>query len=112
MKKPTLDSATQRRSLTQRIIADMTPGEELGDQDCRGLRVRCTTSGNAYFFYRYRAPSGALRQISLGKFGPLTLAGARKELAKKRLLRDDGIELQGEKRKARAAAQEQYKAER
>ncbi|MGB5081787.1 MAG: hypothetical protein WBO23_13705 [Burkholderiales bacterium] len=36
------------------IIAYMKPGEERGDAQCAGLRVRCPASGLKVFFYRYR----------------------------------------------------------
>ncbi len=86
--------------LTRQIIADMKPGEELADPENPGLRVRCTDSARV-FFYRYRSTDGALRQIKLGEFGALTLAGARTELAKRRLAREQGVDPQIEKRKAR-----------
>jgi hypothetical protein len=38
------------------------------------LRV-CRTSAARAFFYRYRARDGALREIKLGEFGPMTLGG-------------------------------------
>jgi integrase len=110
--KPTLENAAQRQPLTPRIIADMKPGEELSDPECRGLRVRCTSSARV-FFYRYRAADGALREIKIGQFGSaLTLAGARKECEKKRQLRNEGVDPQGEKRKARDTARQQRQEER
>ncbi len=58
--------------LTAGIIADMKPGEQWTDAGCPGLRVRCTSSARV-FFYPYRARDGAVRQIKLGEFGPLTV---------------------------------------
>lgn len=52
-------------ALTTAIISYMKPGEERGDALCAGLRVRCLTSGQKAFFYRYRARDGALREIKL-----------------------------------------------
>ena len=103
MTEPT-PALTARRPLTPAIIAAMTPGVELSDPDHRGLRVRCTGSGTKTFFYRYRAADGALKQIKLGEFGAMTLAGARAALAKKKLEREQGVDPQLEKRKARAEA--------
>lgn len=57
--------------LTPRIIADMRPGDESGDPDYPGLRVRRNIAARV-FFYRYRARDGALREIKLGEFGPMT----------------------------------------
>jgi integrase len=90
--------------LTASIIAYMQPGEERADAQCAGLRVRCLASGRRVFFYRYRAPDGALREIRLGDVGPLTLAKARVAALRKRLERDQGKDPQLEKRKERAQA--------
>jgi hypothetical protein len=97
--------------LTPGIIADMKPGGERADAKCAGLRVRCTSSARV-FFYRYRARDGALRQIKLGEFGPLTLAAARVEVAKKRLQREQGVDPQIEKRKTRERERQERKVER
>lgn len=90
--------------LTAAIIADMQPGEERGDAQCAGLRVRCSVSGKKVFFYRYRSKDGALREIRLGDVGPLTLAKARDAALKKRVERDQGKDPQLEKRKEREEA--------
>ena len=90
--------------LTAAIIADMKPGEERGDAQCAGLRVRCSASGKKVFFYRYRSKDGALREIRLGDVGPLTLAKARDAALKKRVERDQGKDPQLEKRKEREEA--------
>src|SRR2546427_12271524 len=52
--------------LTAAIIACMKQGEERGDAQCAGLRVRCLASGQKVFFYRCRARDGALREIQEG----------------------------------------------
>ncbi len=91
--------------LTPAIIADMTPGEDRGDAQCPGLRVRCSASGKKRFFYRYRARDGVLREIKLGDVGsPLTLTKAREAVARKKLERAEGKDPQLEKRKAKADA--------
>lgn len=90
--------------LTASIIADMQPGEERGDAQCAGLRVRCSASGKKVFFYRYRSKDGALREIRLGDVGPLTLAKARDAALKKRVERDQGKDPQLQKRKEREEA--------
>lgn len=41
--------------LTAAIIAYMKAGEERGDAQCAGLRVRCSTPAYPVSFYRYRA---------------------------------------------------------
>jgi hypothetical protein len=73
--------------LTPRIIADMCSGDECADPDHPGLRVRRTNAARV-FFYRYRAHDGALREIKLGEFGPMTLAEARKALGRLKVERE------------------------
>ena len=97
--------------LTPRIIADLRAGEECGDPDHPGLRVRRTNAARV-FFYRYRARDGALREIKLGEFGPMTLAEARKALGRLKLERERGFDPQLEKQQARAEARRQREAEK
>ena len=96
--------------LTPRIIAYLRAGEECGDPDHPGLRVRRTNAARV-FFYRYRARDGALREIKLGEFGPMTLAEARKALGRLKLERELGFDPQLEKQRARAEARRQREAE-
>lgn len=67
------------KSLTALVIKAMQPGDELADPEHPGLRVRCPKSGRPVFFYRYRNPAGALRQVEIGVLGDKTLATIRKE---------------------------------
>lgn len=97
--------------LTPRIIADLRAGEECADPDYPGLRVRRTNAARV-FFYRYRASDGALREIQLGEFGPMTLAEARKALGRLKLERERGFDPQLEKQQARAEARRQREAEK
>ena len=90
----------------------MQAGEERGDAQCAGLRVRCLASGQKVFFYRYRARDGALREIRLGEVGPLTLTKARDAVARKRLEREQGKDPQLEKRKEREQATRERLAQR
>jgi Arm DNA-binding domain len=89
--------------LTPRIIADLRSGDECADPDYPGLRVRRTNAARV-FFYRYRASDGALREIKLGEFGPMTLTEARKALGRLKLERERGFDPQLEKQQARAEA--------
>lgn len=98
--------------LTAAIIADLRAGEERGDAQWPGLRVRCTSTGRKVFFCRYRAQGGALRDIRLGDAGPLTLAKACAAALKMRVERDQGKYPQFEKRKQRADAARVRIAER
>jgi len=107
--KPTLK---RPQPLTAAIIAYLKPGEERGDAQCAGLRVRCLASGQKVFFYRYRARDGALREIRLGEVGPLTLAKARDAALRKRLEREQGKDPQLEKRREREQATRERIAQR
>jgi integrase len=98
-------------ALTPRIIADLRAGDECGDPDHPGLRVRRTNAARV-FFYRYRARDGALREIKLGEFGPMTLAEARKALGRLKLERERGFDPQLQKQQARADARLQREAEK
>ena len=89
--------------LARRIIADLRSGDERADSDDLGLRVRRTNAARV-FFYRYRAHDGALREIRLGEFGPMTLAEARKALGRLKLERERGFDPQLEKQQARTDA--------
>ena len=91
------------KPLTAPIIAAMRPGEELADPKAPGLRVRCGEAARV-FFYRYRDKAGALRQIKLGEFGPLTLSGARDALNEERANLTRGGDPQAEKRQGRQRA--------
>lgn len=103
-KKPTGKAAQE---LTPAIVARMQPDDDLGDLRCPGLRIRCGKSGVKTFFYRYKATSGALRQIKLGEFPPsgsMTLAVARKAWAEKKTEREKGVDPQGAKQDVKAEA--------
>lgn len=69
------------KSLTLATLRAMVPGDELADPEHPGLRVRCVAGEPTHrlvFFYRYRNPAGALRQVEVGVFGAdLTLTGIR-----------------------------------
>jgi hypothetical protein len=96
--------------LTPRIIADMRSDDECADPDNPGLRIR-RTNATRVFFYRYRALDGALREIKLGEFGPMTLAEARKTLGRLKLERERGVDPQLQKQQVRAEARLKREAE-
>jgi len=60
---PQKNRAMKPQPLTAAIIAYLKPGEERGDAQCAGLRVRCSPTSRKIFFYRYRGRDGALRHI-------------------------------------------------
>ena len=109
---PQKNRSPKRQPLTAAIIAYMKAGEERGDAQCAGLRVRCSAAGRKIFFYRYRGRDGALRQIKLGEFDALTLAKARKAVERKRLEREEGKDPQLEKRRLKEEAARERAAQR
>lgn len=85
--------------LTVAIIADMKPGDERGGTQCRRFARPLPSLGEeSLLLYRYRAPDNVLREIRLGEVGTLILVKARAAAMKKRLERDQGKDLQLEKR--------------
>lgn len=89
----------------------MRSGDEYGDPDYPGLRIRRTNAARV-FFHRYRARDGALREIKLGEFGPMTLAEARKALGRLKLERERGVDPQLQKQQVRTEARRQREAEK
>lgn len=66
-----------RRRLTKEDIEAAAPGW-LWDQDAPGLGVRVTASGVRAYVYRYGSGRrGAVRRLTLGQHGEITLAQAR-----------------------------------
>lgn len=99
--------------LTPRIIADMRAGDECGDPDHPGLRVRRTNAACVFFYcYCYRARDGALCEIKLGGSGAVTLAEARKAVAKLKLEREKRGQIHSYKSSVRNEARQQREAER
>ncbi|BAP36383.1 phage integrase family protein [Acinetobacter guillouiae] len=57
-----------------------------------GLRVVCGKTGLKSFVYRYRSPiDNSLKKITLGRYPDMSLAEARIELQRLKLLRSQGI---------------------
>ena len=94
-----------------RIVADLRSGDDCADPDYPGLRVRRTNAARV-FFYRDRASDGALREIKLGQFGPMTLAEARKALGRLKLERESGVDPQLQKQQVRSEARRKREAEK
>lgn len=94
------------QSLTAAIIRGMQPGEQIADPEHPGLRVRCPLNGRPVFFYRYKNPAGALRQVEIGVLGDMTLTTIRNEWQKLkdavRNGKDPREDLKAERRQAEA----------
>jgi hypothetical protein len=99
--------------LTSRIIADLRSGDECcaRDADYPGLRVRRTNAARVVFC-RFRASDGALREIKLGEFGPMTLAEARRALGRLKLERERGVDPHLQKQQVRTQARRKREAEK
>lgn len=77
----------------------LKPGEWLLVENCPGLRLEATKSRRTWI-YRYRTPEG-LRQIKVGQWPAMSVAGAVGEWDKHRTARDAGADPAAEKRAAR-----------
>lgn len=75
------------------------------------MRVRRTNAARV-FFYRYRARDGALREVKLDEFGPMTLAEVRKALGRLKLERERGFAPQLQNQQVRAEARGRREAEK
>ncbi|MCM1958199.1 tyrosine-type recombinase/integrase [Acinetobacter modestus] len=81
-------------ALSARAIDKMKAGDadksDIGEYT--GLRVVCGKTGIKSFVYRYRSPlDNSLKKITLGNYPNMSLAEARIELQKLKLLRSQGI---------------------
>ena len=81
-------------ALSARAIDKMKAGDadksDIGEYT--GLRVVCGKTGLKSFVYRYRSPvDNSLKKITLGNYPNMSLAEARIELQKLKLLRSQGI---------------------
>lgn len=86
--------AVKKVALSARAIEKMKVGDkdktDVGEYS--GLRVSCGKTGVKSFKYRYRSPvDNSLKTITLGHYPALSLAVARVELQKLKLLRAQGI---------------------
>lgn len=81
-------------ALSARAIDKMKAGDvdksDIGEYT--GLRVVCGKTGLKSFVYRYRSPiDNSLKKITLGNYPNMSLAEARIELQKLKLLRSQGV---------------------
>lgn len=81
-------------ALSARAIDKMKIGDpdksDIGEYN--GLRVTCGKTGLKSFVYRYRSPiDNSLKKITLGNYPHMSLAEARIELQRLKLLRSQGV---------------------
>lgn len=82
------------KPLSARAIETMRPGDkdraDIGENS--GLRVSCGSTGVRTFYYRYISPeTEKMTQSKIGGYPELSLAEARLELARLKVLRKSGI---------------------
>ncbi len=81
--------ALSARAIDKMKIGD-SPKSDIGEYT--GLRVICGKTGLKSFIYRYRSPiDNSLKKITLGNYPNMSLAEARIELQRLKLLRSQGI---------------------
>ncbi|MDI1300932.1 MAG: tyrosine-type recombinase/integrase [bacterium] len=82
------------KPLSARAIETMRPGEKdrADTEENTGLRVSCGSTGARTFFYRYISPeTEKLTQMKIGSYPEMSLAQARLELVRLKLLRKSGL---------------------
>ena len=88
------DTVKDKVALSAKAIEKMKVGDadksDIGENS--GLRVTCGKTGLKSFIYRYRSPiNNALKKITLGHYPQMSLAEARVELQRLKVLRASGI---------------------
>ncbi|MBJ9947601.1 site-specific integrase [Acinetobacter bereziniae] len=81
-------------ALSARAIDKMKTGDAVKSDigEYSGLRVVCGKTGLKSFVYRYRSPiDNSLKKITLGNYPIMSLAEARIELQRLKLLRSQGV---------------------
>ncbi|HBU89085.1 MAG TPA: integrase [Acinetobacter sp.] len=96
-------------ALSARAIEKMKVGDpdksDIGEYI--GLRVTCGKTGLKSFVYRYRSPiDNSLKKITLGNYPHMSLAEARIELQKLKLLRSEGICPASERKEQKIASKQ------
>lgn len=95
-------SNKKKVALSARAIDKMKIGDAIKSDigEYTGLRVVCGKTGLKSFVYRYRSPiDNSLKKITLGNYPHMTLAEARIELQRLKLLRSKGVCLASERKK-------------
>ena len=90
----TKNSKIVGKPLSARAIETMKPGDkikaDIGENS--GLRVQCGSGGTKSFAYRYKSPeTGKLTQVKIGNYPSVSLAEARVELHRLKVLRKSGV---------------------
>lgn len=90
----TQDTKTANKPLSAKAVEALKPGSpiraDVGENT--GLRVKCGATGLKTFFYRYKSPeTGKLTQIKIGNYPDVSLAHARVELEKLKVIRRSGV---------------------
>ncbi|MCT9166205.1 integrase [Acinetobacter baumannii] len=101
-------------ALSARAIDKMKIGDpdksDIGEYS--GLRVTCGKTGLKSFVYRYRSPiDNSLKKITLGNYPNMSLAEARVELQRLKLLRLQGICPVSERKKEKHISKQKVESE-
>jgi integrase len=79
----------------------LQPGQHITVQEQPGLRLTATGTRRSWI-YRYKSPvDGGMRQVKLGEWPAMSYPAAAVEWEKRRAARDDGVDVQLQKRAAR-----------
>lgn len=105
-------SSKKKVALSARAIDKMKIGDsdksDIGEYT--GLRVVCGKTGLKSFVYRYRSPiDNSLKKITLGNYPHMSLAEARIELQRLKLLRTQGICPVSERKEGKLASKQKKK---
>jgi integrase len=87
-------NSKKKVALSARAIDKMKTGDPVKSDigEYSGLRVVCGKTGLKSFVYRYRSPiDNSLKKITLGNYSVMSLAEARIELQRLKLLRSQGV---------------------
>jgi integrase len=70
--------------------------------DGGGLILQVTSTGSKSWIFRYRGPAGKIREMGLGSLGVVSLADARRQAERLRVVRSEGQDPIERKRQTRA----------
>jgi len=84
-----------------RAAKNLKPGERITIDDHPGLRLECSTKRRSWI-YRYKSPSGQMKQTKLGEWPTMSVSAAIGEWENLRAARGSGRDVAGERKAAKA----------
>jgi integrase len=97
--------ANLRKDFIERLPIPASGRDSYFDTEVPGLRLVVFPSGIKSFRLEYRDATGSRKSITLGRFGDITVAEARKRATKNRSTVSDGLDPLEERRAARVKGQ-------